>query len=93
MIILKHVEYKIKDFSELKNLLRHIRETISKVDGIEFKDIYFPKGKNEFILIIDCSNEDKYLEWRDICPPPPDSKDWYEILLTKHEQFHNKVIK
>jgi len=87
MIILKHVEYKIKDSSELEGLLGHLRETTSKVDGVEFKDIFFPKGKDEFVLMMDCINEDKYLEWRDICPPPPGAKDWYEVLLSKDEQF------
>ena len=87
MIILKHVEHKIKDPDELENLLSHVRETTSKVDGVEFKDIYFPKGKDEFILAMDCTNEDKYLEWRDICPPPLGAKDWYEVLLSKDEYF------
>lgn len=91
MIILKHVEYKIKDSSELERLLNHLTKTTSKVDGVEFKDIYFPKGKDEFVLVIDCVGEDKYLEWRDICPPPPGAKDWYEVLLTKNEQFHNEA--
>ncbi|MFQ5823887.1 MAG: hypothetical protein ACE5IT_05045 [bacterium] len=90
MLILKHVEYKIRNSRELKKLLSQLRETISKVNGVEFKDIYFPKGMDEFILVMDCVSEDKYLEWRDICPRPPGAKDWYEILLTKDEQFHNK---
>lgn len=68
MIILKHVEYKIKDSGELERLLSHFRETTSKVDAVELKDIYFLKGRDEFILTMDCVNEDKYLEWRDICP-------------------------
>ncbi len=62
MIILKHFEYNIKDSSELENLLVHLRETPLKVDGVVFNDIYFPKGKDEFILIMDCIDEDKYLE-------------------------------
>lgn len=93
MIILKHVEYKIKDSEELENLLSHLRETTSRVDGVEFKDIYFPKGKGEFILAMDCINEDKYLEWRDICPPPPGAKDWYEVLLSNDEYFFKKENK
>ena len=87
MIILKHVEYRIKESEELGNLLSHLRETTSRVDGVEFKDIYFPIGKDEFILAIDCISEDQYLEWRDICPPPPGAKDWYEVLLSKDEYF------
>lgn len=62
MIILKHVEYKIKDSGELERLLSHFRETTSRVDGVEFKDIYFLKGRDEFVLTMDCINEDKYLE-------------------------------
>ncbi|NIN51952.1 MAG: hypothetical protein GTN80_06510 [Nitrososphaeria archaeon] len=87
MIILKHVKYKIRNSSELENLLNHLRKTTSKVDGVKFKDIYFLKDKDEFILVMDCSNEEKYLEWRDICPPPRGAKDWYEILLSKDEHF------
>ncbi len=87
MIILKHVEYRIKESEELGNLLSHLRETTSRVDGVEFKDIYFPIGKDEFILAIDCISEGQYLEWRDICPPPPGAKDWYEVLLSKDEYF------
>jgi len=92
MKILKHVGFKIKNSIELEKLLIHIRETASQVEGIEFKDIYFPKSKEEFVLMIDCASEDKYLEWRDICPPPPGAKDWYEVLLTKDEQFHNELM-
>ncbi len=87
MIILKHVEYKIKDSSELKDLIEHIRKTSSKIEGVEFKDIYFPKGKDEFVLVMNCIDEGKYLEWRDVCPPPPRAKDWYEVLLSKDEYF------
>lgn len=87
MIIFKHVEYIIQDLRELERLLNHLRETASKVDGVEFKDIYFPKGKGEFTLMMMCASEDKYLEWRDICPPPIGAKDWYEVLLTKDEHF------
>lgn len=91
MIILKHVEYKIKDSTELKRLLSHLRKTTSEVDGVEFKNIYFPKGKDKFVLVIDCVAEEKYLAWRDICPPPHGAKDWHEVLLTENEQFHNEA--
>ena len=64
-------------------------ETTSKVDGVEFKNIYFQNGKDEFILMMECRNEDEYLEWRTICPPPTGAKDWYEVLLTRNEKFHN----
>ncbi|MCH8011729.1 MAG: hypothetical protein IIA61_07260 [Candidatus Marinimicrobia bacterium] len=87
MIILKHVEYNIKDSSELEKLLNHLRKTTSKVDGVEFKDIYFPIGKAEFVLVIECVNEYKYVEWRSICPPPLGAKDWHEVFLKKDERF------
>jgi hypothetical protein len=87
MLVLKHVEHKIIDGAELENLLKHIRKTVSEVGNITFKDIYFVKEKNEFVLILECESEDKYLEWREICPPPPGAKDWYEILLSKDEHF------
>ena len=38
-------------------------------------------------IIIITLNEEKYLEWREICPPPPGANDWYEILLTRDEHF------
>jgi hypothetical protein len=89
MMILKHVLHIIQDEEELKNLLNHLNKTTSMIDGIELTDIYFPKDKGEFVLLLDCINEDKYLEWREICPPPKGAKDWYEILLTKDEHFKN----
>jgi hypothetical protein len=81
MIILKHVEYIIKDTNELNGLLDHLKETTSRIEGVELMDIYFPKGKDEFILMMNCVNEYQYLKWREICPPPPGAKDWYEVLL------------
>lgn len=87
MLILKHVEYEIKDRAQLENLLAHIIKTASQVEGISYKDIYFVKGKNEFVLFLECESEGKYLKWREICPPPPGAKDWHEILLTKDEYF------
>ncbi len=87
MKILKHVKYRIKDTTELERLINHINNTSSKVNGVEFKDIFFLKSKNEFVLEMMCVSEEKYLEWRDICPPPPGARDWYEVLLTKQEYF------
>ncbi len=89
MLILKHVEYEIKDRAQLENLLVHIRKTTLQVEGVTYKDIYFVKGKKEFVLFLECESEEKYLEWREICPPPPGAKDWYEILMTKGEYFSN----
>ncbi len=87
MLILKHVEYEIAGRSQLESLLLHLRDTTSKVDGVILKDIYFKKDKKEFILFLECENEERYLEWREICPPPPGAKDWYEVLMTKEEHF------
>jgi hypothetical protein len=88
MIILKHVEYKIKDRKELGVLLSHLGKTTSKIEGVELKDIYFPKDKDEFILLLECIDEDEYLKWREICPPPPGANDWYEVLLLRDEHFN-----
>jgi hypothetical protein len=87
MIILKHVEHEIKDKDELERLMNHLKDTTSQVDGVELKDIYFPKDKNEFVLMMDCISEEKYMEWREICPPPPGARDWYEVFLTRDEHF------
>jgi hypothetical protein len=87
MIILKHVRYEITDLKELESLLAHLDETTSKVPGVALRDIYFPRNEEEFILDLDCISEEKYLEWREICPPPSGVKDWYEVLLTKDEHF------
>jgi hypothetical protein len=87
VIILKHVEYTISDREELESLLNHLNKTSSEVDGVEFMDIFFPKGKEEFILMMECASEEKYLEWREICPPPKGAKDWYEVLAVMDEHF------
>jgi len=84
---LKHVGYEIADSNELTRLLDHLDETTSKISGVTLRDIYFPRGKEEFVLALDCDSEEDYLRWRRICPPPPGAKDWYEILLTKDERF------
>lgn len=64
MVILKHVEYEIADSAQLESLLAHLQETTSKVEGITYKNIYFMKGKKEFVLKLECVSEDKYLQWR-----------------------------
>ena len=87
MLVLKHVEHEIADVAQLKDLLTYLRETISQIAGITFKDIYFMKDEKEFILFLECDSEKSYHEWREICPPPPGANDWYEVLLTKNEQF------
>jgi hypothetical protein len=87
MLVLKHVEYEIADIVQLKSLLAHLRDTTSQIEGITYKDIYFVKGKKEFVLNLECDSEEKYLEWREMCPPPPGAKDWHQVLLTKDEYF------
>ncbi len=87
MLVLKHVEYEIAGRRHLEGLLLHLRDTTSEVDGVTFKDIYFKKDKKEFILFLECANEERYLEWREICPPPPGAKDWHEVLITEEEYF------
>ena len=87
MLILKHVEYEIRDRNQLEDLLAHVRKTASQIGGVVLKDIYFVKGKKEFVLFFECASEQKYLEWREICPPPPGARDWHEILLFKDEYF------
>jgi uncharacterized protein with GYD domain len=87
MLILKHVEYEIKDRAQLEDLLAHIRKTASQIGGVVYKDIYFVKGEKEFVLFLECESEEKYLAWREICPPPPGAKDWHKILLSKDKYF------
>jgi len=65
--------------------LNPLGETTSKVEGVVLEDILFPAGKNEFVLAMDCASENDYLEWREICPPPPGADDWHEIFLTREE--------
>lgn len=88
MLILKHVEYQIPNTDRLEGLLGHLKETTSRIDGIIFKDIYFPKGKSEFVLFLECKSEKEYHEWREICPPPPGAKDWHDVLLSTDEHFY-----
>lgn len=87
MIIMKHIEYEIADFSELRSLLDDLQETTSRVPGVTLREMYFPRGREEFVLALECTSEDNYLKWRKICPPPPGAKDWCEVLLTKDERF------
>lgn len=87
MLILKHVDYEIRDSAQLEGLLAHLRKTTSQVEGVTYKDIYFVKGRKEFVLFLECESEEKYLEWRKLCPPPQGAKDWYEIYLTKEERY------
>jgi hypothetical protein len=87
MVILKHVEYEITDATQLEKLEAHLKETTAEVQGVSYEDIYFVKGAREFVLYLQCESEEKYLLWREICPPPPGAKDWYEVLLDKKEYF------
>jgi hypothetical protein len=87
MMVLKHVEHRIKGRDELERLLAHLGETTSRVDGVALQGLYFIKGKDEFVLVMACDGEDPYLRWREICPPPPGASDWHEVLLTADEHF------
>ena len=87
MLILKHIEFEIVDQEQLESLLSHLRKTTSQIEGVTFNDLYFKKDKKEFVLFLECESEEKYLKWREICPPPEGAKDWYEILLNRKEQF------
>lgn len=92
MLVIKHVEDEIADTTELESLLTHLRKTTSQVEGITYSDIYFVKGKKKFVLFLGCESEEKYLEWREICPPPPGAKDWCEVLFTKDKHFSYQVL-
>ncbi len=47
MLILKHVEFEIKDAAQLESLWAHLQKTTSQVEGIKLEDIYFLKDKKE----------------------------------------------
>jgi hypothetical protein len=87
MIIMKHVTHRIIDRTEFNVLHTHLLETTSRIAGVELKNMFFPRGKDEFVLMLECADEDRYLEWRDICPPPPGAEDWYEVWLSGEEQL------
>lgn len=70
MLILKHVEHKIESRSELEGLLNHLEETTSEMPGVPLQGICFPRGKEEFVLVLGCTSEDRYWACRGICPPP-----------------------
>jgi len=91
MIILKHVGYKIRNSSELGNLLNHLTKTTSKIDGILLKDIYFPKNKKvkEIISIetvtVPFGTFDNAYVHRNFFDPDdptqPNSPYWYEYVV------------
>jgi len=87
MLVLKHVEHEIHDSTQLKMLTNHLNKTTTQIEGIEFINIYFPKNKKEFVLILECDDEKTYQAWRKICPPPAGANDWFEVFLTKEEKF------
>ncbi|MHA2281236.1 MAG: hypothetical protein ACXAC5_10320 [Promethearchaeota archaeon] len=87
MLVLKHVEYEISDNTQLQTLTDHLNKTTDQIDGIKLIDIYFPKNKKEFVLFLECEEEAVYHDWRKICPPPDGANDWFEIFLTKEENF------
>ncbi|MFX1239406.1 MAG: hypothetical protein ACFFAS_07085 [Promethearchaeota archaeon] len=87
MLVLKHVEYEISDVDQLNGLIAHLNETTSKIEGIKLLDIYFPKIKKEFVLFLECKNEQAYYDWRKICPPPDGAQDWYEVFFKQSDKF------
>lgn len=87
MLILKHVGFEIPDNDQLNHLIAHIQKTTSQIGGIKFNDILFPKNKKEFVLFLECENEEIYHRWRKICPPPPGAEDWYEAFISKEDKF------
>ncbi len=87
MLVLKHVKYRIEDVGQLENLLKHLGQTTAQVDGVVLRDIYFTDDGKEFVLFLECTGEESYLEWREICPPPPGAEDWHEVLLSRDEFF------
>ena len=93
LLILKHVEYEIHDRDQLNILIDHLNKTTAHVDGIEFINIYFSRDKKEFVLFLECEMEKAYHMWRRICPPPDGANDWFEIFLTKEENFSQRILK
>ena len=87
MLVLKHVEYEISDSTQLKMLTDHLNKTTTQIDSIEFINVSFPKNKMEFVLFLGCEEEKAYQAWRKICPFPDGAHDWFEIFLTKEENF------
>ncbi|MHA2034959.1 MAG: hypothetical protein ACW98X_00910 [Promethearchaeota archaeon] len=87
MLVLKHVEYEIADIAQLEMLTDHLNKTTAQINGIKFINIYFPINKKEFVLFLECENASVYHEWRKICPPPDGANDWFEMFLSKEENF------
>jgi hypothetical protein len=52
MLILKHLEYRIKDGEESDDLLSDLHETTSRVPGVTLRGICFPGGKKGFVVIL-----------------------------------------
>ena len=87
MIILQHIEHRLANTDELIKLQIRLMEMTSKVRGVTLLDIYFPTEKDEVVIALDCESEEKYLEWRKICPPPDGAYNGYEVWMTKAEKF------
>ncbi len=85
MIFLKHVEHKLNHFDDLQSILSHVGETAAKVAGVRLRDMFILRERDEFILVMECPDEDSYKEWRELCPPPPGAKDWVEIAHLPEE--------
>jgi hypothetical protein len=81
MIFLKHVQYRLNDQHELQSLLAHVRKTAAKAAGVRLRDFFILLERDEFILVVDCPDQATYQKWRDLCPPPPEAKDWIELAV------------
>ena len=50
MLFLKHGDYEIDNKTKLEGLLAHVKETLSQVKGITYKNIYFVSGALAFAI-------------------------------------------
>jgi uncharacterized protein YdaT len=65
-------------------ILKHVEYEITDPAELENLEVHLRQTTAE---IDGCESEEKYLEWREICPPPPGAEDWYEVLLDQKEYF------
>lgn len=89
MIFLKYVQHKLSGRSELESILAHVRATAAQVRGVRLRECFVLQERDEFILVIECSDEAAYREWRGLCPPPPGARDWVEAAVLAEEYGTN----
>jgi hypothetical protein len=85
MIFLKHVCYKVVSREELRSIVDHVQETASRVRGVRMRDLFILSDRDEFIVVMECSDQPAYQRWRDLCPPPPGSVDWVDSAIPAGE--------